>query len=34
MTKKMNVVLFYDNRGSADVLKLKSASIVDPENHN
>lgn len=34
MTNEKNVVLFYDNRGSADVLKLKSASIVDPENHN
>lgn len=34
MTQKANVVLFYDNRGSADVLKLKSASIVDPESHN
>lgn len=34
MTNEKNVVLFYDNKGSVDVLKLKSASIVDPENHN
>jgi RES domain-containing protein len=34
MTNEKNVVLFYDNKGSAEVLKLKSASIVDSENHN
>ena len=34
MTNEKNVVLFYDNKGSVDILKLKDVSTVSPKKRN